>query len=200
MALKLSSIPNMLTIMRLLLVIPLVMLLLANQYGIALTVFVIAGLSDGLDGLLAKRFGWVSRFGSIADPLADKLLMVSSYFVLTWQGEIPWWLFVTILLRDLVIVGGAYIYHQLFDLEEIKPTYISKFNTFIQILLVVLVIFSLASNSISELVIQLTIYLVLASTLTSGAQYITIWGRKAFVKLKIKTKESDKSKEPSNDS
>ena len=170
--------------MRLLLVLPLVLLLLSNQYAIALTVFVIAGLSDGLDGLLAKRYGWTSRFGAIADPLADKLLMVSSYFVLCWQGELPWWLFVVILLRDLTIVGGAYTYHHLFGLEKIQPTYISKLNTFMQILLVVLVIFGLATGTISDSVIEVVIYLVLATTVSSGAQYINFWGQRALAKSK----------------
>ena len=181
---KLSSIPNMLTIMRLLLVIPLILLLLAEEYGVALTVFVIAGLSDGLDGLLAKSFGWVSRFGSIADPLADKLLMVSSYFVLCWQGELPWWLFVIILLRDLVIVGGAYIYHNLFGLHKVTPTYLSKFNTFVQILLVVAVIFGLATGSVTDGFKQMLIYIVLATTIGSGVQYSSIWGRKAVQNVK----------------
>ena len=181
---KLSSIPNMLTVMRLILVIPLIFLLLTEEYGIALTVFVIAGLSDGLDGLLAKRFGWVSRFGSIADPLADKLLMVSSYFVLCWQSELPWWLFVIILLRDLVIVGGSYIYHNLFGLHKVTPTYLSKFNTFVQILLVVAVIFGLATGSLSDSFKQLLIYLVLATTISSGVQYSSIWGRKAVQNVK----------------
>ena len=191
---NLSSIPNILTIIRLLLVIPLVILLLSGEYGIALTVFVIAGLSDGLDGLLAKRFGWVSRFGSIADPLADKLLMVSSYFVLCWQGDLPWWLFVAILLRDLVIVGGAYSYHHLFGLHKVTPTYLSKFNTFIQILLVVVVIFGLATGSISGIFKQGLIYLVLATTIASGVQYSSIWGRKAVQNVK-----QDKYRNPTDD-
>ena len=191
---NLSSIPNILTIIRLLLVIPLVILLLSGEYGIALTVFVIAGLSDGLDGLLAKRFGWVSRFGSIADPLADKLLMVSSYFVLCWQGDLPWWLFVAILLRDLVIVGGAYSYHHLFGLHKVTPTYLSKFNTFIQILLVVVVIFGLATGSISDTFKQGLIYLVLATTIASGVQYSSIWGRKAVQNVK-----QDKYRNPTDD-
>ncbi len=191
---NLSSIPNILTIIRLLLVIPLVILLLSGEYGIALTVFVIAGLSDGLDGLLAKRFGWVSRFGSIADPLADKLLMVSSYFVLCWQGDLPWWLFVAILLRDLVIVGGAYSYHHLFGLHKVTPTYLSKFNTFIQILLVVVVIFGLATGSISDTFKQGLIYLVLATTIASGVQYSSIWGRKAVQNVK-----QDKYRDPTDD-
>ena len=181
---NLSSIPNILTVLRLLLVIPLVMLLLAEEYAIALTVFVIAGLSDGLDGLLAKKYGWTSRFGSIADPLADKLLMVSSFFVLCWQAELPWWLFVAILLRDLVIVGGACSYNHLFGLEEVTPTFLSKTNTFVQILLVVVVIFGLASGFISAVFTQALIYLVLATTIASGVQYSSIWGRKAVQNVK----------------
>jgi len=191
---NLSSIPNILTIIRLLLVIPLVIILLMEEYAIALTVFVIAGLSDGLDGLLAKRFGWTSRFGSIADPLADKLLMISSYFVLCWQAELPWWLFVAILLRDLVIVGGALSYNHLFGLEEVKPTYLSKLNTFLQILLVVVVIYDLATGSALDVFRQYLLYLVLATTIGSGIQYSGIWGRKAVNNVK-----EDKFREHSDD-
>ncbi|MEL0036875.1 MAG: CDP-alcohol phosphatidyltransferase family protein, partial [Gammaproteobacteria bacterium] len=82
---QLRDIPNMLTIMRLLLVFPLVVLLWNELYATALLVFFIAGFSDGLDGFLAKRYNWTSVFGSVADPIADKLLMVSSYFMLWWQ-------------------------------------------------------------------------------------------------------------------
>ncbi len=191
---KLSSIPNILTIIRLLLVIPLVILLLTEEYSVALTIFVIAGLSDGLDGLLAKRFGWTSRFGSIADPLADKLLMVSSYFVLCWQAELPWWLFVAILLRDLVIVGGALSYNHLFGLEEVTPTYLSKANTFIQILLVVIVIFDLAFASVPDIFRLSLVYMVLATTIASGVQYSGKWGKKAVINVK-----QDKFREHSND-
>ena len=181
---KVSDIPNILTIIRLFLVIPLVILLLSEEYAIALTIFVIAGLSDGLDGLLAKRFGWTSRFGSIADPLADKLLMVSSFFVLCWQGELPWRLFVAILLRDLVIVGGALSYNHLFGLEEVKPTLLSKYNTFVQILLVVVVIYDLATDLVPDLFQQSLLYLVLALTIASGVQYSSTWGRKAVKNVK----------------
>jgi cardiolipin synthase len=181
---NLSAIPNILTVMRLLLVIPLVMLLLSNQYALALTVFVIAGLSDGLDGFIARQYGWTSRFGSIFDPIADKLLMVSSFFMLCWQELLPWWLFVTILLRDLAIVGGAYAYHQLFTINKLSPTYLSKFNTFMQILLVVVVIYSMATDSYTTLLIQTLIYMVLATTITSGVQYTGIWGKKAVMNVK----------------
>ena len=150
---NLSALPNILTIIRFILVIPLALFLLSAEYAMALTIFVVAGVSDGIDGLLARRYGWVSRFGSIADPIADKLLMVVSYLMLCFLSILPWWLFTLILLRDLVIVGGAYTYHHLFGPFKVTPTYLSKFNTFMQIFLVVVVISALASvTSILDIV------------------------------------------------
>jgi len=177
---KLRDIPNMLTIMRLLLVFPLVVLLWKGLYGPALAVFFIAGLSDGLDGFLAKRYNWTSVFGAVADPIADKLLMVSSYFVLCWQLQLPWWLFVIILLRDLVIVGGSMFYHHLFGLQEVLPTYLGKTNTFLQILLVLIVMFGLAFETDLTVFKDWMIYLVLVTTIASGIQYSSIWGWKAI--------------------
>ena len=176
---NLSALPNILTIIRFILVVPLVMLLLADQFATALIIFVVAGLSDGLDGLLAKHYGWVSRFGAIADPLADKLLMVSSYSTLCYLGYLPWWLFVIILLRDLVIVGGAYSYHHLFGPFKVTPTYLSKFNTFMQILLVVVVIASVGFEWPLESYLKAMILAVMATTVLSGVQYCMIWGSRA---------------------
>ena len=181
---RLRDIPNMLTIMRLLLVFPLVILLYQGYYGWALTIFFIAGLSDGLDGYLAKRYEWTSVFGAVADPIADKLLMVCSYFVLCWQLYLPWWLFVIILLRDLVIVGGGLFYHHLFGMKEVLPTYLSKTNTFLQILLVLIVMFGLAFDLDLEVFKDWMIYLVMATTIASGIQYSSIWGWKAVANVK----------------
>ncbi len=175
----LRDIPNMLTIMRLLLVFPLVILLWQEFYATALLVFFIAGLSDGLDGFLAKRYNWTSVFGSVADPIADKLLMVSSYFVMCWQLHLPWWLFVLILIRDLVIVSGGLFYHHLFGVKEMVPTYLSKTNTFLQILLVLVVMFALAYQLNLDVFINWLIYLVTFTTIGSGLQYSIIWGYKA---------------------
>ena len=181
---RLRDIPNMLTIMRLLLVFPLVLLLLNESYGAALAVFFIAGLSDGLDGFLAKRYEWTSVFGAVADPIADKLLMVCSYFVLCWQLQLPWWLFVLILLRDLIIVGGGLFYHHLFGMREVLPTYLGKTNTFLQILLVLVVMFGLAFEMDLVVFKDWMIYLVMATTIASGFQYSSIWGYKAVANIK----------------
>ncbi len=99
--------PNLLTCLRLALVLPVAWLLLRQQYPQALWLFLLAGLSDALDGLLARRFGWTSRLGAWLDPIADKLLLVISYVCLTLNGLVPVWLTAVLLLRDLVIVGGA---------------------------------------------------------------------------------------------
>jgi cardiolipin synthase (CMP-forming) len=181
---NLSALPNILTVIRIILVVPFVMLLLADQFTSALVVFIAAGLSDGLDGLLARRFGWVSRFGEITDPIADKLLMVCSYSTLCYLQMLPWWLFVLILLRELLIVGGAYCYHHLFGAFKVAPTFLSKANTFLQILLVVLAIALHAFNWPYQSQLQMMIYLVMTSTILSGAQYAMLWGSRAFNNIK----------------
>ena len=109
----LRHLPNLISVFRVLLVPPVVWLMVQGRYGEALALFVIAGASDGLDGYLAKHFGWVSRFGSIIDPLADKLLLTASFFTLAWLGHLPLWLAVLVIARDLVIVIGGLAYHYL---------------------------------------------------------------------------------------
>ena len=87
-----SDIPNIISMLRIILVIPTVMLLLNERYGQALILFAVAGASDGLDGYIAKRYHYVSRLGTILDPLADKLLLVCTYLALGWLGLLPAWL------------------------------------------------------------------------------------------------------------
>ena len=101
------DIPNIISVLRIVLVVPIIVLMLEQQFAAALLLFFVAGLSDGLDGYLAKRNNWGSRLGSILDPLADKLLLISSYVALGWLGLIPVWLVAVVLIRDIVIVSGA---------------------------------------------------------------------------------------------
>ena len=102
-----SEIPNIISILRILLVIPVIWLLLTDDFPSALWLFAIAGVSDALDGFLAKRYGWQSELGSLLDPLADKILLVSCYVVLGWLLLLPAWLVATVILRDVMIVVGA---------------------------------------------------------------------------------------------
>lgn len=179
---KPRDIPNIITAFRLLLVPPVVILLLQDRFAAALVVFGVAGLSDGLDGFLARHYGWRSRLGGLLDPLADKLLMVSSFLTLGWLGWIPLWLVALVILRDLVIVAGAIFYHRRIEHFEAEPTLLSKLNTVAQILLVLAVMFSLGVQTLPALWIDMLLYSVVATTLLSGFDYIWIWGRRAWQK------------------
>lgn len=170
----------MLTWLRIGLTVPVAWLLYEEAYVQALWLFAAAGVTDGLDGYLAKRYGWTSRLGSILDPLADKLLLVSSYVILGVQGHLPWWLVGAIIARDVIILVGALAYHYLIGHVEMAPTLISKSNTVCQILLVLLVVMALATAWLPSVVVQGAIYLVLITTILSGIEYILTWSRRAW--------------------
>lgn len=183
--------PNIISILRILLVIPTVKYLWHNEYAKALTVFFIAGASDGLDGFLARRFGWMSRLGSVLDPLADKLLMTAIYFTLGLMGQLPIWLVVLVIGRDLVIVFGALAYRLLVKEITMQHLLISKFNTGAQILLVLLVIYHLSTFPLAAQiptgVISFLIYFVAFTTIASGVAYVIIWSKRARNELRVRT-------------
>lgn len=176
---KSSDIPNIITIFRFLLVPPVVWLLLQDRFSAALVVFGIAGFSDALDGFLAKHYHWTSRIGALMDPLADKLLLLSSFVTLGWLGWIPYWLVGLVILRDLVIVTGAIVYHLRIERLEAEPRPASKLNTFAQIMLVLAVMFSQGFREVPVLWMEVLLYSVLFTTLWSGFDYVWIWGQRA---------------------
>lgn len=169
-------IPNFITVCRILLVYPVVSLMLAGRLDWALGLFVLAGVSDGVDGFLAKYFHWESRLGSYLDPVADKLLLISSYVTLAWLGFIPAWLTILVVARDLVIFFGAVAYYFLLHPFEGRPLLISKLNTFVQLLLVFAVLVHHAVVPFSEVVLTGLIGLAAVTTLASGVQYVHTWG------------------------
>lgn len=173
------DLPNAISFARILLSLPIMYLLMQKHFHLALWLFLVAGISDGLDGFLAKRYGWQSRLGEILDPLADKVLLMSSFLVLGALGLLPIWLVTGVILRDLVIVGGALTYH--YRVEEFQGTPIlsSKINTFLQILLVLAVIYNGETQSFPEWSINLFIVAVAISVLWSGTHYVWVWSRKA---------------------
>jgi cardiolipin synthase len=177
---KARDIPNAITVLRFFLVPPVVILLLQERFTAALLVFGVAGFSDGLDGFLAKRFDWRSRLGGIIDPLADKLLLVSSFVTLGWLGLIPAWLVLLVILRDLVIIAGATFYHMRIEQFEAEPSIASKLNTGTQILLVLAVLYSSGIQTLPALLMDILLYSVLATTLWSGFDYVWTWGRRAM--------------------
>lgn len=176
---KARDIPNLISFLRILLTLPVVWLMFEREFSYALMLFALAGFSDGLDGYLAKHFNWQSRLGGLLDPLADKALLMSSFLVLGGLGLIPIWLVMLVIFRDLLIVGGALYYN--FSVEELdaNPSMISKLNTLVQILLVLLVVTDAGPYPIPPMLMSLLVWATLATTLSSGADYVWVWSRKA---------------------
>lgn len=174
---NLSNLPNLISILRMILVVPVVILMLEGNFEWALGLFLIAGLSDAVDGFLAKRFNWVSRLGEILDPLADKLLMVSCYLVLGWLGYLPTLLVAVVIGRDIIIVLGAIAYHYNIQSINITPTFISKANTTAQILLICIVLFSIVVIELPVNGLNAIFVLVFLTTVASGLDYIFIWSK-----------------------
>lgn len=179
---KLKDLPNIISAVRLIAVIPVVYLLLAEQFGWALVLFAAAGASDGLDGFLAKHYGWQSRLGGILDPLADKTLLVCCFLVLGALGLIPIWLVLAVVFRDLLIVGGALLYHYRVETVEAAPIPISKLNTLLQILLIVAVIMDAGLHTLPAGLIDVLVWASFVTVVISGAQYVWIWSRKATLR------------------
>ncbi|MGD8312017.1 MAG: CDP-alcohol phosphatidyltransferase family protein [Gammaproteobacteria bacterium] len=177
---KARDIPNIITLFRFLLVPPVVVLLLKQQFASALVVFGIAGFSDALDGFLAKHYGWTSRLGGLLDPLADKLLLLGCFITLGWLGLIPWWLIVLVVVRDIVILTGAVVYNFLIEQLEAAPSPVSKLNTFTQILLVLAIMFAEGIQALPDLWLDVLLYSVLVTTVWSGIGYVWSWSRRAW--------------------
>lgn len=175
----LRQIPNLLTLLRIFLVIPFALYFLQGRYDLALLLFVIAGVSDGVDGFVARQFGWHSRFGAIADPLADKLLLVSTFIILAWLEYIPIWLFILVFGRDLLLVCGALFFHFRIAHYDVKPSYLGKACTFIQIAFAAIMLLYLSGYLLNESYIDVGIASVSIITFLSGIHYIYLWVKEA---------------------
>lgn len=170
-----SYIPNLLTVLRIVATPVLIMLLKYEMFDWALSLFVLAGISDGLDGYIAKRFGSQTRLGAILDPVADKVLLVSCFIVLTVIGHLPFWLLVVVAFRDIVIVGGYLLLVNLEGGVNMNPSRISKLNTFFQICLVAAVLIELAAGVAWLYIVDALIALVTLTSVLSGAHYVWVW-------------------------
>lgn len=179
---NLSYLPNALTLSRIALA-PLLILALKDQgYALALAIFMIAGVTDAADGYLAKRLNVVSRLGAILDPAADKILLVSAFVMLSLLGHIPFWLMLSVVFRDLLIVGGYLAYTSLIGAVQMQPSPVSKLNTVVQIGLVTLILAQQAGVLSLPGPIELMVYLVFVTTIASGAHYVWLWGIQREVK------------------
>ncbi|GMR21031.1 MAG: CDP-alcohol phosphatidyltransferase family protein [Gammaproteobacteria bacterium] len=172
---NITHLPNAITVTRLFLVPVLILALREGDYQAALLIFLVAGISDALDGYIAKRFDAVTHLGAVLDPLADKLLLVSAYVVLTIIGHIPFWLMLTVAFRDLLIVGGYLAVTSVMGAVHMRPSYLSKFNTLMQIILIIAILSQHAGLYYISEVSQILIYLVFLTTVASGAHYLWLW-------------------------
>jgi cardiolipin synthase len=174
-----SSIPNAITLARVLASLPLFWLLLEQRYLPALWLAVIAGLSDAADGIIAKRFGWQSQLGGMLDPLADKLLLAACFLGLWWTASLPTWLVMVVLGRDLVILGGALAWLRLIGVFTPEPSGISKATTLVQLVLVAMVLALLAKHPVAATWIPPVALATGAVTLASGLDYVVRYGARA---------------------
>ena len=163
---------------------PVVWALLTEHFIVALVLFVIAGFSDALDGFLARHYHWESRLGSILDPIGDKLLLIASFATVTWLGLLPLWLLLLVLGRDVIIVLGGLAYHYLIGPFNVTPFWSSKLNTAAQVALVLLVLIQQQWFVGSEQIVTVGIWVVTATVIISGAQYIIVWGLRAWRQIK----------------
>lgn len=175
----LQHLPNLISLGRILLVGPVIWALASERYGLTLLLFSVAGFSDALDGYLAKHFGWTSRLGSLLDPAADKLLLVGTFLTLGWLHALPWWLVLVVILRDLVILGGALAYRLLIGPFAGQPNLASKVNTFLQICLVIAVLIERGLGPLPAGVITALGFGVVLFALLSGGRYVLDWSRLA---------------------
>jgi cardiolipin synthase len=170
-----SQLPNL----RVAMVGPTVFALLDGRFGAAIAWVCLAGLSDGLDGFLAKRFRWQSRIGGLIDPLADKLLLVSIYACLAFLDLVPIWLVVVVVGRDLIIVSGAIAYNLLVGPLQPEPSRVSKLNTATQLLFVVTVMGHEVLPGVPAGAVIALGAGVMVTSVVSGFDYVIRWARRA---------------------
>jgi cardiolipin synthase len=176
---SLKWLPNAISLMRIALVAPILLLVLRGSFGYALALFVLAGFSDGLDGYLAKRFNWHTRLGALLDPVADKLLVAGMFITLAYIAAIPVWLAVIVISRDIIIVAGATAYNFLVRPVEGEPSRVSKLNTALQLLFLLFVLSRAGFGWPDQITITVLGASVLITVVISGLDYIWSWSRRA---------------------
>lgn len=173
--------PNAITFARIALVAPLVWFIWAHDFASALITVAVAGASDALDGLLAKRYGWQTWLGGVIDPIADKLMLLSCFISLNVAGVLPAWMMWLALARDVVIVAGALAYHFLIGRVIPQPSVLSKITTCLQIVLVLALLINHSGwLELPGAFTTLLVWVTAAATICSGAHYVYVWSRKAW--------------------
>jgi cardiolipin synthase len=172
--------PNAISIGRMVLVAPLALFIVEGRYAAALLVLVVGGLSDGLDGFLAKQFDWRTRIGGLLDPAADKLLLVGAFVSLTYVGLVPLPLTLVVVGRDVTIVLGAICYQWLIAPVEAEPAAISKLNTACQLAMVFFTLTSAAFSWPPQVSLTVLGAAVVFTSIVSGLTYVLRWSARAW--------------------
>lgn len=167
------TLPNFLTLLRII-AVPVFLILVSNHhYGVALVIFMSAGITDTVDGVIARLMDSKSALGASLDPLADKLLLVSSFLILTWIGAVPPWLMILVLTRDAVILSGYLAIYFVSTPIEVNPTAVGKLNTFLEMLTIGFALVSLARPDIPMAPVNLGMWYLTGVTITiSGVHYV----------------------------
>ena len=173
------NIANVISIGRLLATPLVVWLIINREFQLAFWVFILAGVSDAVDGFIAKRFDMETEFGKYLDPIADKVLLVSVFVALGLDGILPAWLVIMVVFRDVIIIGGAILYHTVTQSLSVTPLKISKVNTAVQVVLAGWALCAHGFGYAPHWSIDALIYIVGATTLLSGGAYVVTWSRKA---------------------
>jgi cardiolipin synthase len=172
-------IPNIISVIRILLVAPIAIALAHRQLEISIVLFALAAASDAADGFLARRFGWQSELGGILDPIADKLLLSSAFVTLSFLKWVPLWLMAAVVARDIIIVGGAASYRFFIGPVAAHPSVVSKCNTLCQAAYILAVV-GRAEFAVPHAWVVLWLgALVFATVVVSGIDYVLVYGRRA---------------------
>jgi cardiolipin synthase len=179
---RIVTVPNMLTVFRMVLIPVFVTLLFYQRFVLALAVFIIAGLTDGLDGLLARRFQQESQLGTVLDPIADKLMMVTAFIVLSMRSifpqplpshlPIPFWVTIAVISRDVFIVVGAAAINIMTGFRGFRPSWLGKANTTVQIIAIAIIMFAASVPYYTGYYLPTLYVIVFTFAITSGLHYI----------------------------
>jgi cardiolipin synthase (CMP-forming) len=175
----LRHLPNLITLIRIVAIVPITVCLMHHQLEMTLALFALAAASDALDGFLAKRFGWQSVLGSILDPIADKLLLATVFIALAVLDLVPLWLMAAALARDVIIVAGAAAYRLVIGPLTAQPSVASKINTLCQAAFVLCVVARAEFSQPPSWVEAGLGALAFTTTVVSGIDYVMIYARRA---------------------
>ena len=169
------TIPNIITLLRFLMVPAVVYTLLLGEMLPAFIIFVIAGVSDGVDGFVARHYNQQTELGAYLDPIADKLLLMTVFIMLAILGFLPQWLVVLVVSRDILIIMAVILSSVMAQPVDMNPIFVSKANTAVQIALAALVLAELAFGIGLGVLTNILIYGVAGLTILSAAAYLRVW-------------------------